>query len=265
MFHTLQPGEVVTATVNAAASHKLDGITTANVTAIQNFQYVIARPVPTSLHNTYLCTAVSSNTVIMIPDQRTAVSEHISKRDSSISQIQKRGVTYVNCSPSQEKSLGNTVSDAISMASIALEAAEAEADYWTTWFKDTTQLSTTENIYYDVAHVLSNNPRISCTDITGDCSDKNNLLYTIPSQKTIVPCPDNGYWDFLEVAANCASSDYDRAGSILHEMSEHRTPLSHDMLLILRSAFIWNWGLRIWTRWLLTAERGGGSEKRRHI
>ncbi|KAH8697994.1 hypothetical protein BGW36DRAFT_342194 [Talaromyces proteolyticus] len=219
MFHTLQPGETVTTMVNAAVSYKLEGIATVNVTAIQNFQYVVGQLVPTSLHNMSLCTEVTSNTVTMIPDQSTVVSQHISRRDTSISRIQKRGVTYVNCSPSQEQSLENTVSDAISLATAALKAADTEADYWTTWFKDTGGLSTTKNIYYDVAYVLSNNLRISCTDIYGDCSNSNHLLYTVVSDKTIVPCPNNGYWGFPEFAANCANSDYDRAGSILHEMT----------------------------------------------
>lgn len=34
-----------------------------------------------------------------------------------------------------------------------------------------------------------------------------------------MPCPNNGYWDFPEYATTCADDDYDKAGSILHEMT----------------------------------------------
>lgn len=33
------------------------------------------------------------------------------------------------------------------------------------------------------------------------------------------PCPNNGYWDFPELASTCADDDYDKGGSILHEFT----------------------------------------------
>jgi deuterolysin len=36
----------------------------------------------------------------------------------------------------------------------------------------------------------------------------------VPSANTIVPCPNNGYWDFPEYATTCADDDYDKAGSL---------------------------------------------------
>ena len=42
-------------------------------------------------------------------------------------------------------------------------------------------------------------------------------------------CPDQGYWTLPEFAPNCAASDYDKAGSILHEMSKFSCPFFGEM------------------------------------
>jgi len=67
--------------------------------------------------------------------------------------------------------------------------------------------------------VRTTSPKISCTDTYGDCSDGSALLYTVPSANVIVPCPSNGFWGFDELSPDCTDFDYDRAGSILHEMT----------------------------------------------
>jgi deuterolysin len=105
------------------------------------------------------------------------------------------------------------------MSSAAYTAAGSAADDFTVWFKSTSEESKVRSIYTDVVGVRTTSPKISCTDIYGDCSDGQALLYTVPSDNTIVPCPNNGYWGFPELATTCADDDLDRAGSILHEMT----------------------------------------------
>lgn len=70
-----------------------------------------------------------------------------------------------------------------------------------------------------MANVQTTSPKISCTDTYGDCSGGDALLYTVPSANVIVPCPSNGFWDFPELASQCSGDDYDKAGSLLHEMT----------------------------------------------
>lgn len=69
MFQTLQPGETVTASVNAAKAYKLAGIKTAQVSAIQGFKYVTGTTAPTSLKDLAFCESVSSSIVTITPDQ----------------------------------------------------------------------------------------------------------------------------------------------------------------------------------------------------
>jgi deuterolysin len=135
------------------------------------------------------------------------------------SRIKKRSVTYSSCSSSQTSTLKTSVSDAISMAGAAYTAAGSAADYFTTWFKSTSEESKVRSIYTDVKGVQTTSPEISCTDIYGDCADGSALLYTVPSDNTIVPCPSNGFWDFPQESTTCSDDDYDKAGSILHEMT----------------------------------------------
>lgn len=129
----------------------------------------------------------------------------------------KRAITYSSCSSTQTSQLKTSFSDAISMSNAAYTAAGTAADYFTTWFKSTSEESTVRGIYKDVAGVQTTGPKVSCTDTYGDCSDGSALLYTVPSANTIVPCPNNGFWGFPELASQCSGDDYDRAGSILHE------------------------------------------------
>jgi deuterolysin len=146
--------------------------------------------------------------------------DHISRREAvRSSRITKRDVSYSSCSSSQTSALKTSVSDAISLAAAAYTAAGSAADYFTVWFKSTSEESKVQSIYNDVKGVRTTSPKISCTDIYGDCSDGSALLYTVPSANTIVPCPNNGFWDFPEYASTCADDDYDKAGSILHEMT----------------------------------------------
>lgn len=105
------------------------------------------------------------------------------------------------------------------MSSAAYTAAGSALYYFTTWFKSTSQETKVRTIYNDVKNVRTTSPTISCTDTYNDCSDGSALLYTIPSANYIVPCPNNGYWGFPEYSPTCADFDYDRAGSILHEMT----------------------------------------------
>jgi hypothetical protein len=72
MFQTLAPGESVTASVNAARTHKLAGIQTAQISALQGFKYVTGATAPDSIKDTAFCEAVSSNTVTITPDQSKA-------------------------------------------------------------------------------------------------------------------------------------------------------------------------------------------------
>jgi deuterolysin len=74
MFQTILPGETITASVNAAKSYKLAGITTAHVTAVQGFKYVVGSTAPTTLKDMTFCDGVSSDTVAITPDQ-SKVSE----------------------------------------------------------------------------------------------------------------------------------------------------------------------------------------------
>lgn len=83
----------------------------------------------------------------------------------------------------------------------------------------TSEETKVRKIYNDVVGVRTTAPEISCEDTYGDCSDGSALLYTVPSDNTIIPCPDNGYWDFPLESVDCTDFDYDMAGSILHEMT----------------------------------------------
>ncbi|KAI1264156.1 Metalloprotease [Xylariaceae sp. FL1019] len=219
MFQTIQSGETVTTSVNAAKSYKLGGVKSADVSAIQGFHYVTGTTAPTSLKETVYCSA-TSNTMSITPSE-TAAEDHITARDESAfnSRIQKRAVTYSSCSTSQTTSLKTSVADAITLATNAYTAAGSQADYFTTWFRSSSVVSKVQTIYKDVQGVQTTSPKISCTDTYGDCADGSALLYTVPSAKVIVPCPNNGYWDFPEYATTCADDDYDKAGSILHEMT----------------------------------------------
>lgn len=73
MFETLLAGETVTASVNAAASYKLTGVLTADITAVQSFQYAVGTVAPTALAGLLSCSAVSS-TVSITPDQDTVAA-----------------------------------------------------------------------------------------------------------------------------------------------------------------------------------------------
>ncbi|TDZ39013.1 Neutral protease 2-like protein [Colletotrichum trifolii] len=203
-FQKIDAGETVTVSVNAAHSYKLDGVSQASVTAIQGFRYAVGAEAPSSFKDLASCADVTSGQVEVVPDQTTAAEQHISRRGEEPfnSRIQKRAVTYSSCSTSQTTALKTSVADAISMANAAYTAAGSGSYYFTTWFKSTSVQS-----------------KISCADTYGDCADGSALLYTVPSANVIVPCPDNGFWDFSEFAAQCAGDDYDRAGSVLHEMT----------------------------------------------
>lgn len=135
------------------------------------------------------------------------------------SRIQKRAITYSGCTTAETTSLKTSVTDAISMSTAAKTAAGSEADYYTTWFINANYVDTVQEIYGDVANVQTTGPTISCTDTYGDCADGSALLYTVPAKNIIIPCPDNGFWDFPQESATCANDDYDMAGSILHEMT----------------------------------------------
>ena len=68
MFQTIQPGETVSTTVNAATTYRLAGVEKAHVSALQGFHYVTGTTAPTSLKQTQFCQA-TSNTVTITPDQ----------------------------------------------------------------------------------------------------------------------------------------------------------------------------------------------------
>ena len=72
MFQTLAPGESVTASVNAAKTHKLAGYKTAQISAIQGFKYVTGATAPDFTKDMDFCEAASSNTVTITPDQSKA-------------------------------------------------------------------------------------------------------------------------------------------------------------------------------------------------
>jgi deuterolysin len=128
-------------------------------------------------------------------------------------------VTYSSCTTAQTTALKTSVSDAISMSSAAYTAAASAQYYYTTWFKSTSTESKVRTIYNDVVNVQTTGPTISCTDTYNGCSSGDALLYTVPSANWIVPCPSNGFWGFDEESPDCTDFDYDRAGSILHEMT----------------------------------------------
>ncbi|QSZ29286.1 hypothetical protein DSL72_003799 [Monilinia vaccinii-corymbosi] len=220
MFQTIQPGETVTTSVNAAKTYDLEGLEKVDITAIQGFRYVTGEVAPTLISQTTLCDDVTSNTVTITPDQSKVASDFVFRGAPSIkSRITKRAVSYSGCTSARKTSLQTTVTDAIGLATKAYTAAGTGADYFTTWFMSTSEESTVRAIYTDVKNVQSTSPTISCTDTYGDCSDGSALLYTIPSAKVIVPCPNNGYWGFPEFSTTCTDFDYDRAGSLLHEMT----------------------------------------------
>ncbi|KAF9872318.1 hypothetical protein CkaCkLH20_10145 [Colletotrichum karsti] len=219
-FQKIEAGETVTVSVNAAKSYKLSGVEQAKVTAIQGFRYATGAETPSSVVGLAACEDVTSGEVEVTPDQAVVAEQHISKRETPTpSRIQKRSITYSSCSASQTTALKTSVSDAISMAKAAYTAAGTASYYFTTWFKSTSVESKVQTIYNDVANVQTTSPKISCTDTYSDCTDGSALLYTVPSDNVIVPCPNNGFWGFPELASQCSGDDYDRAGSMLHEMT----------------------------------------------
>ncbi|KAL5444663.1 hypothetical protein PMIN06_008335 [Paraphaeosphaeria minitans] len=219
-FQKIAAGETVTVSVNAAKSYKLEGVHQAKVSAIQGFRYSTGEAALSALKDLSVCADQTTGSVEVTPDQSTVAAEHISKRSEPFaSRIQKRDITYSSCSTSQTSTLKTSVADAISMAGKAATAAASSADYFTTWFKSTSVASKVQTIYTDVKNVQTTSPKISCSDTYGDCSDGTALLYTVPSANVIVPCLNNGFWDFPEYAPQCSGDDYDKAGSILHEMT----------------------------------------------
>ncbi|KAH6647407.1 deuterolysin metalloprotease [Truncatella angustata] len=219
-FQTIQPGETVTASVNAAKTYNLDGVAEAQVTAIQGFKYIEGTEAPETLADTQFCESVSSAPATITPDQSSVAETHISTVGADFnSRIKKRDITYSSCTTAQTTSLKTSVTDAISLATNAKTAAASSLYYYTTWFKSTSVLTKVQTIYQDVVNVRTTSPKISCTDTYSDCTDGTALLYTVPSANVIVPCPNNGYWDFPELATTCTDFDYDKAGSILHEMT----------------------------------------------
>ncbi|KAJ2989870.1 hypothetical protein NUW58_g3244 [Xylaria curta] len=220
MFTTIQPGETIETSVNAATTYRLAGVSQAHVSALQGFHYVTGSTAPTSLKDTLFCEA-TSNSMKIVPDQGKVAAQHLSARAEPEfnSRIQKRNVKFSSCSSSQTSSLTTSVGNAISMSSKASTAAGSSSYYFTTWFKSTSVISKVQSIYNSVVGVQTTSPTISCTDTYRGCSDGSALLYTVPSANYVVPCPNNGYWEFPELASNCADDDYDRAGSILHEFT----------------------------------------------
>ncbi|KAI1434410.1 Deuterolysin metalloprotease family-domain-containing protein [Xylaria sp. CBS 124048] len=220
MFQTIKPGQTVYASVNAASSYKLLGVRQAVISAVQGFNYVMGTAAPTSLADTEFCQA-TSNSMTIIPDQSKAAIDHLSTRNTPAfnSRIAKRDIAYYNCSLSQTSDLKKSVDHAISMSKGAGPAATSSLDYFTTWFKSTSVADKVEGIYTRITGVQRTSPTISCSDTYSYCGDGTALLYTIPSENYIVPCPNNGFWRFPELASTCADDDYDRAGSILHEIS----------------------------------------------
>ncbi|KAJ4412440.1 hypothetical protein N0V82_008795 [Gnomoniopsis sp. IMI 355080] len=219
-FQTIAAGETVTTSVDVSQTYALAGEDTVEITAIQGFKFSTGTTAPNTTNGLDSCEDVTSNTVTITPDQAKVAATGVSKRElAPRSRIQKRTITYSGCTTAETTSLKTSVSDAISMSSAAYTAAGNEADYYTTWFISDSYVDTVQEIYEDVTNVQTTAPTISCTDTYGDCADGSALLYTVPSKNVIVPCPDNGFWDFPEESATCANDDYDMAGSILHEMT----------------------------------------------
>ncbi|CRG87856.1 putative neutral protease 2 homolog B [Talaromyces islandicus] len=220
MFHTLRSGQTVSTLVNAAVSHKLDGVSKAKVTALQHLKFVIGETIPSNLKDMSFCSGIASKKVAIIPDRKKAASEHFSKI-SPTSSIRRRDLGIENCSADQQTDLQTSVNDAIAMASAAQQAEGNEDDFWINWFKDASQASTTDSIYSQVINAQSTGFTISCSDTYGACGDNGDsaLAVTITPDNVIIPCPNGGYWDLDEYAGDCDSSDYDKAGAILHEMT----------------------------------------------
>lgn len=221
MFQTLGPGQAVSTVVNAAVSYKLEEVSKAKVTALQHLKYVIGETIPSHLKDMYFCPGVTSHKVAIVPDQKKAASEHFSN-NSPASSIERRDLGIENCSADQQTDLQTAVNDAIAMASAAQQAEGNEDDYWINWFKDAGQSSTTDSIYGQVINAQSTGFTITCSDTYGACGDNGDsaLAVTITPDNVIIPCPNGGYWDLGEFAGDCDSSDYDKAGAILHEMSK---------------------------------------------
>ena len=152
------------------------------------------------------------------------------------SRILPRAVTYTSCSSSQTSTLRTAVSDAISMSKAAATAAGNGADYYTNWFKSTSVLSTVKAIFNDVAGVQSTSPIVHCTDYANDCSN-GVIAYTIPSNKNMVICPNGGFWGFPMEASTCADSDYDQAGTFLHESSKYYEDKSQEKKKIMELTY----------------------------
>ncbi|UPX11852.1 Deuterolysin [Ascochyta rabiei] len=220
-FQKIAAGETVTVAVNAAKSYQLKGIKQAKVSAIQGFRYSTGEEVPAAFNGLSFCADQTTDSVEVAPDQRVVAEQHISSKPSEAftSRIQKRAITYSSCSASQTSTLKTSVSDAISMAGAAYTAAGTAADYFTTWFKSTSVQSKVRTIYQDVNNVQKTSPKISCTDTYDGCADGSALLYTVPDDNVIIPCANNGFWDFPVLAPKCSNDDYDKAGAVLHEMT----------------------------------------------
>lgn len=82
MFQVIQPGETITASVNAAKTYKLAGVESAQISAIQGFKYVVGEVAPSTLKETTTCSDVTSSKMKIIPDQSTA-AEYVPLPSSS--------------------------------------------------------------------------------------------------------------------------------------------------------------------------------------
>ncbi|KAI9729296.1 MAG: hypothetical protein M1834_006967 [Cirrosporium novae-zelandiae] len=218
MFETFEPGESIATTINVAQTRKLDNVTRASLSVKQKFRYVLGDEAPSSIDTMTKCPTVTSQNITITPEQATVKRDHISSRVPATNHLSKRdGLTIDSCTDAQVTSLKTTVGKVKTQAQSAYTASLSTKYYWTTWFKSTSVQSKVESIYKKVVNVESIDPIISCTDKYDACSGA--MLYATQDSNFICVCSGHGYWDLDEYAADCDSSDYDRVGSVLHEMT----------------------------------------------
>lgn len=73
-FQTIAAGETVNSTIDVSQTYALAGVETAQITAVQGFQYLVGSTSPTTTNGLQVCDDVTSNTVTISPDQANVAS-----------------------------------------------------------------------------------------------------------------------------------------------------------------------------------------------
>jgi deuterolysin len=144
------------------------------------------------------------------------------------SRIKGRDVTFDFCSDDQVSQLQTAVNDATSMAGAARDNAPSGNFFYSTWFRDNSQLDKVTSTFSQVTDVPGMGAGISCADPGGFCVDQ-IIAYTNQPRGPVVPCPL--YFNSPALAGDCQGTEGngDKGGVLLHEFTHLGPALTTDI------------------------------------